>query len=132
MQKKNCWSINHNQEKRNIQRNWIKNNFRKKYNNNKIKRHIRTYITDYENINFVLKIESNKIMNIKKKIEILMIDFESFKNFESKKIEKISFIFLINFEVMNKFEIIIIDLINRFFNHRFDFHFQFKIVLFIN
>ena len=63
-------------------------------------------------MNFALKIESNEIMNIKKKIEILMIDFESFENFESKKIEKISFIFLIDFEIMNESEIIIIDLIN--------------------
>ena len=52
-----------------------------------------------------------------------MIDFESTENFESKKIEKISFIFLIDFEIMNESEIIIIDLINRFFSHRFDFHF---------
>ena len=74
-------------------------------------------------MNFALKIESNEIMNIEKKIEILMIDFESFENFESKKTEKISFIFLIDFEVMNESEIIIIDLINRFFNHRFNFHF---------
>ena len=74
-------------------------------------------------MNFVLKIESNEIMNIKKKIETLMIDFESFENFESKKIEKISFIFLIDFEIMNKSEIMITDLINRFFSHCLDFHF---------
>ena len=61
-----------------------------------------------------------------------MIDFESFEIFESKKIEKISFIFLINFKIMNESEIIIIDLINRFFNHCFNFHFQSKIVFFIN
>ena len=71
-------------------------------------------------------------MNIKKKIEILIIDFESFENFESKKVEKISFIFLIDFEIINESEIIITDLINRFFNHRFDFYFQSKIVFFIN
>ena len=74
-------------------------------------------------MNFVLKIKSDEITNIKKNIEILMIDFESFENLESKKIEKISFIFLINFEIINEFEIIIIDLINRFFSHRLDFHF---------
>ena len=129
--KKSCWSINHNKKKRDVQRNRIKNNFRKKYNDNETERHIRTYITDYESTNFVLKIESNEIMNIEKKIEILMIDFESIENLESKKIEKISFIFLIDFEIMNESEIIIIDLINRFFNHRFDFHFQSKIVFFI-
>ena len=83
-------------------------------------------------MNFALKIESNEIMNIEKKIEILMIDFKSFENFESKKIEKISFIFLIDFEIMNESEIIITDLINRFFSHRLDFYFQSKIVLFIN
>ena len=121
--KKSCWSINHNKKKRDVQRNRIKNNFRKKYNDNETERHIRTYITDYESTNFVLKIESNEIMNIEKKIEILIIDFESIENFKSKKIEKISFIFLIDFEIMNEFEIIIIDLINRFFSHRFDFHF---------
>ena len=83
-------------------------------------------------MNPVLKIESDKIMNIEKKIEILMIDFESFENLESKKIERVSFIFLTDFEVMNGSEIIIIDLINRFFSHRFDLHFQSKIVPFIN
>ena len=74
-------------------------------------------------MNLVLKIKSNEIMNIEKKIEILMIDFESFENLESKKTERISFIFLIDFEIMNESEIIIIDLINRVFSHRFDFYF---------
>ena len=74
-------------------------------------------------MNFALKIKSDEIMNIEKKIKILMIDFESFENFKSKKIEKILFIFLIDFEIMNESEIIITDLINRFFNYRFDFHF---------
>ena len=53
-------------------------------------------------MNFALKIKSNEIMNIEKKIEILMIDFKSFENFESKKIKKISFIFLIDFEIINE------------------------------
>ena len=83
-------------------------------------------------MNFALKIDSNKIINIEKQIEILMIDFELFENFESKEIKKTSFIFLINFEIMNKFEIIIIDLINRFFSYCLDLHFQSKIVFFIN
>ena len=129
--KEGCWSINHSQKERDVQRNRVKNSFRKKYNDSEAERHIRTYIADYESTNSALEIESNEIMNIEKKIEILMIDFESAENFESKKIEKISFIFLTDFEVMNESEIIITDLINRFFSHRFDLHFQPKIVFFI-
>ena len=62
-----------------------------------------------------------------------MIDFESFRTFESKNIEEIfvSFIFIIGYKIMNESEIIIINLINRFFSHRFDFQSQLKIVFFI-
>ena len=83
-------------------------------------------------MNFVLKAEPDE-SNIEKKIEILMIDFDSFEIFESENVEEIfvSFIFLIDYKIMNESEIIIIDLINRFFGHRFDFHFQSKIVFFI-
>ena len=128
--KEGCWSINHNQKERDVQRNRVKNSFRKKYNDNEIKRHIRAYIVDYKNTNFVLKIEPDE-SNIEQKIEILMIDFDSFEIFESDEIVKKSIAFIIDFEIMNESEIIIIDLINRFFSHRFDFHFQSKIVPFI-
>ena len=132
MQKKNYWSINHNQKNVIFNKIELKNSFRKKYNDNEIKRYIQTYIVDYKNINLVSKIESSKIINIEKRIEILITDFKLFEIFESKKIKKISFIFLIDFEIMNEFEIIIINLINRFFSYCFDFHFQSKIVFFIN
>ena len=68
--KKTVNQLNHNQKKRDAQQNRIKNNFRKKYNDNGIERYIRTYIVDFKNINFALKIELNE-SNIKKKNRIL-------------------------------------------------------------
>ena len=82
-------------------------------------------------MNSALKAESNEL-NIEKKIEILMIDFESFETFETDEAVEKSAAFIIDFEIMNGSEIIVIDLINRFFSHRLSFHFQSKIVSFIN
>ena len=127
MQKKSYWSINHNQKKRDAQRNWVKNNFRKKYNNNEAKRHIRTYIVDYESTDFALRAESNE-SDIEKKIEISMIDFDSSETFESNEIVKNSFVFIIDFEIINELEILTADLINQFFNHRVNFYSRTKIV----
>ena len=130
--KKGCWSTNHSQKERDAQRDRIKNSFRKKYNNNKIKRHTRAYIADYESMDFALKTEPDE-SNIEKEIEILMIDFDSSEILESENAEEISVssIFLIDYEVINESKIIVIDLINQFFNHRFDLHSQSKTVLFI-
>ena len=129
--KEGCWSTNHSQEECDAQRNWIKNSFRKRYNDNEAERYTQTYIVGYESTDPVLKVEFDE-SDIEQKIEILMIDFDSFEILKSDEIVEKSAAFIIDFEIMNGSEIIIIDLINRFFSHRFDLHFQSKIVSFIN
>ena len=80
------------------------------------------YIVDYESTDPALKAESDEVMNIEKKIEALMINFDSPETPESDEVVEKSAAFIIGFEVMNESEIIAINLINRFFSHRFGLH----------
>ena len=101
--------------------------FEKNITITKVKRHTRAYIVNYEGTDFALKTEPDE-SDIEKKIEILMIDFDSSETFESNEAVKKSSAFITDFETMNRPEVLTADLINRFFIYRVGLYFRTKIV----